>query len=292
MKVINYLYNKDIGGREEQQDSVNILQDNKTILMALADGMGGHSGGRKASELFVSTAEAHFKNKSYKEEKEFFNNIINNTVAQIEIYAKEQNQDPHTTATLALIVDNQVHFTNVGDSRVYIFNKENLLIRTRDHSIPEMLLQMGEIEEHEMATHPDQNKLTKSLGSNTKVKATHYSYELQKGSDHVILLCSDGFWEYVKEEEMRYFLFHFELEKALNSMIDLAKKRGGERGDNISVAVTTLFYDEESDVMEKTKKIQKTNNNLIKKKWLVPLITSLTVIGVLAISLYFIKNTA
>jgi protein phosphatase len=292
MKIINHLYKKDIGGREEQQDSVNILQNEKTILMALADGMGGHSGGRKASELFVTTAEEHFKSRRYKEEKEFFNNIISDTVSKIEAYAKEQNQDPHTTATLALIVDNQVHFTNVGDSRVYIFDKDALLIRTRDHSIPEMLLQMGEIEEHEMATHPDQNKLTKSLGSNLEVKATQYSYELKKGSDHAILLCSDGFWEYVKEDEMRYFLFNFELEKALNSMIALAKKRGGERGDNISVAVTTLFYDEESEVLEKTKKIQKTDHTLRKQKWLVPLITSVTIMGILAISLYFIKNTA
>ncbi len=292
MRIIKHLYKKDIGGREEQQDSVTVVQNGNEILMALADGMGGHSGGKKASELFVSTAEEHFKDRSYREAKEFFNHIISDAINKIELYAKEANQDPHTTATLALIGKNKIHFSNVGDSRVYIFDEANLLMRTRDHSIPEMLLQMGEIEEHEMATHPDQNKLTKSLGLNAQGKATHYSYELKEGSDYMILLCSDGFWEYVKEEEMRYFLFHFELEKALNSMIDLAKKRGGEHGDNISVAATTLFYNEENEEIEATQRIEKHKAISTKNKYIIPLVLISALMGIFAIAYYYTKHIA
>jgi len=284
MRIIRHSYKKDIGGREEQQDTVNIVQNEKKILMVLADGMGGHSGGRKASEIFVSTAEEHFKNRSHVEKKEFFNNIINDTVKQIELYAKENKQNPHTTATLALIGDKQVDFANVGDSRVYIFDKKTLLTRTRDHSIPEILFQMGEIEEHEMASHPDQNKLTKSLGSNAQGKATHYSYELKEKNDYFILLCSDGFWEYVKEEEMRYFLFNFEINKALNSMVELTKKRGGKRGNNISVAVTRLFNEESNQEIKKTEKNQKNKTNAIEESYSILLILSLVIVGILALA--------
>ena len=283
MRTIEYLYKKDIGGREEQQDSVNIVQNKKETLIALADGMGGHSGGRRASEIFIATAEEHFKNKKYSDVKKFFNDIISDSVTHIEAYAKESEQDPHTTATLALVKGKHLYFANVGDSRVYLFDNKTLVTRSRDHSVPEMLFQMGEIEEHEMATHPDQNKLTKSLGSNTQCKPTHYQHELKKNSDYMILVCSDGFWEYVKEEEMRYFLLHFELNKAVNSMIDLAKQRGGERGDNISVGVITLFQDTEEE-LEVTEEIQKVEEDSKKNPYIIPMVSSLILMGILLIA--------
>ncbi|NEW60697.1 serine/threonine-protein phosphatase [Sulfurovum sp. bin170] len=243
MRKIKYLDKRDQGARKDQQDSVDIVHNGDDVLIALGDGMGGHSGGKRASEIFISTARNHFESYDYYHHQEFFNNIIYETEDEIALYANQSGEDPRTTATLALILDNAVHFANVGDSRVYIFDREGLIIRSRDHSVPEMLLQMGEIEEHEMATHPDQNKLTKSLGPDSHVEATHYSYQLNYNSDYIVLVCSDGFWEYVDEQEMMYFLFNFELSTALTSMIDIARERGGSGGDNISVGVATLIAD-------------------------------------------------
>jgi len=243
MRKIKHLDKKDRGARADQQDNVVIVQNGNDVLLALGDGMGGHSGGKRASEILISTARNHFETYDYYNHQEFFNSIIYETEQEITFYANQSGEDPHTTVTLALILDGVIHFANVGDSRVYIFDREGLVTRSRDHSVPEMLLQMGEIEEHEMATHPDQNKLTKSLRPNSHVEATHYSYELNYNKDYVILVCSDGFWEYVEEQEMMYFLFNFELSEALNNMVGIARDRGGSGGDNISIGVATLIAD-------------------------------------------------
>lgn len=240
MRKIKHSFKKHIGARKDQQDSVNITQNGKDILIALGDGMGGHTGGAMASNLFITKAQNLFENSSYDNVKEFFQQIVFEAENDIDNFAKQSGEDPHTTATLALVNDEGVHFSNIGDSRVYIFDKNGLVLRTRDHSVPEMLFQMGEITEDDMATHPDQNKLTKSLGPDSHEKLSHYSLEFEKEKDYIVLVCSDGFWEYVKEKEMVHFLLSTDIETALLNMIEIARKRGGETGDNISVAVTML----------------------------------------------------
>jgi serine/threonine protein phosphatase PrpC len=106
---------------------------------------------------------------------------------------------------------------------------------------------MEEITEDEMATHPDQNKLLKSIGTKKDVKITFATTDLKE--DFVILVCSDGFWEYVSSDEMREYLYSMSLEKAHKTMIDLALQRGGDSGDNISVATCT--HSKEFSTMKK-----------------------------------------
>ncbi len=269
MRKINHLSKRDIGGRSEQQDSVVIVQDGNDLLISLADGMGGHSGGARASSIFTNISQVYFENKSYENPQIFFQDIITHSEEEIKFYAKQSGEDPHTTATLALIKDEYIHFANIGDSRVYIFDRVELQKRTRDHSVPEMLLQMGEITEEQIATHPDQNKLTKSLGPNSNEMPNYYSYKLNKNKDYIILLCSDGFWEYVEEQEMIHFIFGSELNIALNNMVQIAKKRGGNYGDNISVAVATLMCQKQKKELTKSFiKIEKTEKRRrIKNKY-------------------------
>ncbi len=239
MKNLQYLSKKHIGAREDQQDSVNITQNGDDIFVALGDGMGGHTGGAKASNIFITVAQNHFENKSYKNPKEFFEDIIYEAEEKIDEYENQSGENPHTTATLALLKNNHIYFSNIGDSRIYIFTRDGLAVRTRDHSVPEMLFQMGEITEKDMATHPDQNKLTKSLGPKTHEKLSYYEHEIEDDKEFIILVCSDGFWEYVQEREMMYWANSFELEYALSKMIEIARINGGDKGDNISVGIVT-----------------------------------------------------
>jgi TRAP transporter TAXI family solute receptor len=240
MREIKHSFKKHIGARKDQQDSVNITQNGKDILIALGDGMGGHTGGAMASNLFITKAQNLFENNNYENTQDFFQKIVFESENDIANFAKQSGEDPHTTATLALINDKKVTFANIGDSRVYIFDRNGLILRSRDHSVPEMLLQIGDISEDEMATHPDQNKLTKSLGPDSHEKLSHYSFEFQEDQDYIVLVCSDGFWEYVKEKEMAHFLFNSNIETALSNMIEIARKRGRDKGDNISVGVAIL----------------------------------------------------
>ncbi len=282
---MQYLFKKNIGARKDQQDSVNIIQNGDDILLVLADGMGGHTGGARASNIFISVAQNHFENKSYNDPKKFFEDIVYEAENQIDDFAQESGEDPHTTATLTLIKGGIVYFANIGDSRIYIFTRDGLAIRTRDHSVPEMLLQMGEITEDEMATHPDQNKLTKSVGPDSHEKISYYEYKLESQKEFIVLVCSDGFWEYVNESEMMYWIYGFKLEEALNKMIEIARLKGGEKGDNISVAVVTNRI-----IRQTSNKADKTSNNSTSKKSNFKLIIFfiLFIISII-VSMYYLK---
>jgi len=225
------------GGRDEQQDACDIFTKPDSILLVLGDGMGGHSGGQVASETLIAEAEhAYNRQQIIKNPKEFFQGIIDGTMSALIQYKKENPySDPHTTCVLALIQNNKLFVGHIGDSRMYLFINKKFQIRSRDHSVVQMLLNEGEITEEEMATHPDQNKLLKSISARKKVKITFKEYDLPVDKHNAVLICSDGFWEQISVEKMESQLFKRPLGKALNTMVNTAKIQGGSDGDNISV---------------------------------------------------------
>lgn len=249
----NYLLN--IGGRKEQQDSCNIFKNNYSTFLVLGDGMGGHKGGAMASQTFIKEAEKAYINQKKKIEKPeaFFQSIIDTTVETLKKYVEQNpDTDPQTTCVLALIQENKIYSGHIGDSRLYVLDNEGFVFRTKDHSVVQMLVNLEEITEEEMATHPDQNRLLKSVSTKKEVQITFKEIDLPKNRPNAVLICSDGFWEYVSVEEMRANLFDMDMENGLVKMMSLAKQRGGLGGDNISIAVCL----NEKKVETTTKKIK------------------------------------
>ncbi|SFV68611.1 Protein serine/threonine phosphatase PrpC, regulation of stationary phase [hydrothermal vent metagenome] len=233
-------YKLNIGGRETQQDNCKVLTSSSSTFLVLGDGMGGHKGGAKASETLIKYASIKYNQHKGKvlNPKFFFQSIINETFQVLKNYKQvNKNTDPQTTCVLVLIQDSKVYSMHIGDSRVYILDTMKFIWRTKDHSVVEMLLSLGEITEKEMATHPDQNRLLKSLNGNKKSQGTFKITLLPEGKS-MVLVCSDGFWEYISVKEMKQYGFNLSIEKALSTMVLLARKRGGIKGDNISVALS------------------------------------------------------
>ena len=157
-------YKLDIGAREEQQDSCGVFQNKYSTLLVLADGMGGDEGGAVASQTFLSQAQSLYASTYRKIEnpEDFFQTIINATIQKLQEYKEENsNSDPHTTCVLALIQDGKVYTRHIGNSRAYIIDDKSYQWHSKDHSV----VQIGEITEDEMATHPDKNRLFQSLNS-------------------------------------------------------------------------------------------------------------------------------
>lgn len=246
--MIYKINKKNIGAREYQEDSVDIIERDKDTLFVLGDGMGGHTGGSIASKTLISVAREAFIELNYEYPQKFFDDIVTISHKKIKEYAQQSGEDPHSTVAFALVIENTLHYANIGDSRVYIFDEYGLVTRTRDHSIPEMLFQMGEIKEDEMATHPDQNRITRSLGPDKLTKVTYRDFYFQSDKSYMILLCSDGFWEYISEYEMAKLsnLESNEIERELDELIILINQRAGDRADNISVAVGKIDIEIES----------------------------------------------
>jgi serine/threonine protein phosphatase PrpC len=125
---------------------------------------------------------------------------------------------------------------HVGDSRLYHLREGRRLLRTRDHSVAQMLMELGEISENEIAGHPDQNRLYRSLGSEESPKP-----ELGNGhvrQDDIFVVCSDGFWEQVNETETWEASRQAgDLAAAAADLVKLAAARGGARADNATLVL-------------------------------------------------------
>lgn len=188
-----------IGGREENQDALATCElDGKGIYL-VADGLGGHRNGALASQRIVTSLMRAWKNdpdwdiEKLKKHTEAANREIIDIQVQTQSRAK---------STLALVVLSQakVLWANSGDSRIYRIRAGEICQITEDHSVAYRKYKNGEITKAEIAGDEDQSSLLRTLGSERRWEPDFYEDELKSGD--AFLLCSDGFWEYISDEEM------------------------------------------------------------------------------------------
>jgi serine/threonine protein phosphatase PrpC len=210
--------------------------------LIVADGMGGHSGGKAASTCVLVGGKIEWKES---EELTKINpNIILRNIFKfshgcMRDKEKKENTSPKSTCVVLLIKENTAYYAHIGDSRLYHFRNGQLFNKTKDHSVVQMLADMEQIQEEEMATHEDQGRLLKWIGGEKEPDPTFAEVEIMAGDQ--FLLCSDGLWEYVKEKQILNVLNKtYDLKKATALLIKWAKESGGDKGDNISVALVTI----------------------------------------------------
>jgi len=202
MKFDVYSYTNK-GGRDYNEDFCGHLQDVGKGVFVIADGLGGHGHGEVASEIAVNyilnTAKSDLEiDDAYLLE---IMNGANNAVIN------HQNSEPvykniRTTVAAAFFSEDVFKYFNVGDSRLYYFKNGCLYSQSKDHSVPQMAANMGEITTEEIRNHEDRSKLLKVLGDveNLNIKKIVQGVKIEKGD--AFILCTDGFWEYVFETEM------------------------------------------------------------------------------------------
>lgn len=227
----------DIGGREEQQDRVDIIAatDGDNTLLVLADGMGGHHGGALAAQAVIDAAKNYINHTDMSEPLASLEELCIRAHQAIIELDREGNQSPGSTCVMLHLSANEASWAHVGDSRLYHFRNGALLTRTLDHSMVQLLVTQGELSEAEMAGSPLQNQLYMRLGGEQLPKPDLGAADVQHGD--VFLLCSDGFWEYVEHHEVSATLADTAPEEAAARLVALARERGGSEGDNISVAM-------------------------------------------------------
>ncbi len=140
-----------------------------------------------------------------------------------------------STVTVALVQNDQAYIANVGDSRTYLLRNQNLTPITRDHSLVARLVESKQIEPEDIYTHPQRNLIYRSLGAGHKsIEVDIFHQTLQKGD--TLLLCSDGLWEMVRQQELLKVLSEESSpQKICETLIDMANANGGE--DNITAVV-------------------------------------------------------
>jgi protein phosphatase len=225
-----------IGGRKVNQDRMGYSFTRDALLLVLADGMGGHQNGEVAAQITAQTLSRLFQQQAtpyVKKPERFLEECFLVAHEEIHRYRTENGlpESPRTTVVACLIQHNSAVWAHCGDSRLYWMRGGQLLARTRDHSHIESLIAKGQIEEHERSTHPDRNKLYNCLGANgaPKVELSRRA-NLQTGD--VMLLCSDGLWAMLPDEELVRRLHTQTVVRAVPEMLTAALAVAGPHADN------------------------------------------------------------
>lgn len=233
------------GDRDYQQDRVALIQHqhvNGCMLGVVADGMGGLSGGRKASDQVVMTATQLFER--YDPEIDdggaLLMQLFDEAHIVIKLIAVSSEQQPHSTIAAFLInPGGDCHWMHTGDSRIYHFKGNQLLKRTLDHSLVQLMVQRGEITEEEANVHPRANILIGCAGSvDTPPVDRHWVPALRAGDS--LLACSDGVWHYFTDKELGSVMTALSARDACEFLITKARARAHARGDNLSLIVVKL----------------------------------------------------
>lgn len=233
------------GDREYQQDQVALLSHpryNGCVLAVLADGMGGRSGGRKASDQVMLTARQLFDRYSPETDDAvaMLKNLVQEAHIVIRLTAITSEQEPHSTiAAFVINPRGDCHWVHAGDSRIYHFQHGQLVFRTSDHSYVQALVDRGELTEAEAGRHPHSNVLIGCLGAESDPPVTtHLIPQLQPGD--MLLACSDGVWHYFSSAELASVLDSLAPREASEFLIDKARARSRGGGDNLSLLVVKI----------------------------------------------------
>lgn len=233
------------GDRDYQQDQVAIIAHPRTVgcvLAVVADGMGGRSGGRKASDQVILTARQLFERFVVKDDRpqDLLEQIVADAHTVIQLTAISAEQEPHSTiAAFLLLPEGQCHWVHVGDSRIHHFHRSKLVFRTSDHSYVQALIDQGKLRPEEADRHPKANMLLDSLGAARPPRRGVHLVDPMTPGD-AFLACSDGLWHHVSEAEMARLVHRLPAPEAVQTMVQLARDRAGGAGDNLSVAIVKV----------------------------------------------------
>jgi serine/threonine protein phosphatase PrpC len=233
------------GDREYQQDQVALLKHtriNGCILGIVADGMGGRSGGRKASDQVMMTAKQLFERYDpvADDAASTLKQIVQEAHIVIKLTAISSEEEPHSTlATFLINPGGDCYWAHAGDSRIYHYHGNQFVKRTMDHSYVQALVDRGEITEEQAAVHPQSNILMGCLGTeNDPPVDVHYISKLRPGD--VLLACSDGVWHYFNNGEIGSVVSTLSAREATEFLIEKARSRGHGGGDNLSLVIVKL----------------------------------------------------
>jgi serine/threonine protein phosphatase PrpC len=207
----------------------------KGRLAIVADGMGGHEGGQEASRIAVDTVQEVYSQSPDGDPRSLLLSGFQAAHQRILLYAAEHPglQGMGTTCTAVAVVGHDLYYAHVGDSRLYMMREGRIYRLSRDHSYVGRLLEQGVIDSDEAATHPQRNILLMALGAGPEISPESPEQPISLESKDVLLLCSDGLWSVVSDEEIQQAAASSALKKACQDLISLAKERGAP--DNITV---------------------------------------------------------
>lgn len=211
------------------------------LMAALADGMGGHSGGGIAAEQLIVKARQNLADYAPQTESpgDCLEEIIRDAHVAVTLTRFTSEKDPHTTAVVFLLHGGRAAWAHCGDSRLYHLRGDQAVSCTEDHSLVADLLRHGRITAAEAEKHPHRNVLMSCLGASDPPRVARGGADRLVAGD-AFLLCSDGLWAYFSNGELASIIARQSARQAAEELVGLARERAKGHGDNISLALVKL----------------------------------------------------
>lgn len=237
------------GPRQSNQDRLAYSYSKDALLLVVADGMGGHRHGEVAAQLAITTMTEAFQRlavPALSSPAKFLIDYIQLVHDMIDQLTQEHEmlESPRTTIVAAIVQRGVLYCAHAGDSRLYHFRDGHLLYRTEDHSIVQSMYNKGMINKDEMTTHPYRHKVYSCLGGDIPPKIDLSDrHELAEGD--TILLCTDGVWGAIADEQMKRLLNRPSITDGITALLNEAESVSQEQGDNMS-AIGLQWGDKQS----------------------------------------------
>lgn len=241
------IYKTDTGKiRSHNEDNGGVFFDGENYLLSIvADGMGGHLAGDVASSLTLSFITEKWKSlegnlETKQETMTWLETVIGEANNYVLNYANENEEcrGMGTTIVVALCTQSFASIANVGDSRCYLFNGEELTQITEDHSLVNELVRSGQLSKQDAQYHPKKNVLLRALGTEHYIDIDTLSIDWNEGD--MLLLCSDGLTNKVDDSTLTEILIsQSTIEEKASRLIELANGAGGEDNITLSIVLNT-----------------------------------------------------
>jgi serine/threonine protein phosphatase PrpC len=247
------------GSRKVNQDRIAYTYGRDTLMLCVADGMGGHAGGEIAAQIAVRLFIERFQQEAkpiLRNPLKFLQDTMLRAHAALGSYANQFSmlETPRTTCVVVVVQANHAYWAHVGDSRFYLFRQGGLIGNTKDHSKVQYLVDQGIIQPDEVPDHPDRNKIFSCLGGLVD-PVVDLSKRTPLRNGDILVLCTDGLWSVMPQSELATYLTSTPILKTGPQMMREAERRGGPDGDNLSTIIVrwgpeTLTDEAQSTITE------------------------------------------
>lgn len=227
------------GNRGNNQDRCAVISSRDTLLLVLADGLGGHPKGEVAAQILVNVSRQLFSRifKPIQAPEQFMKACLQQAHKAILEYGSRQRPPitPRTTAVLAVIQNGMAYWAHVGDSRFYLFRDSIALAQTRDHSLAQLASVLPETERSPLQN-VNRNAVTRCLGGQRMPPTATLGAPSSLSPGDCIILCSDGLWGQLKDKDIIDALEStLSFQGRISRLAQQAAKAGSPQSDNVTI---------------------------------------------------------
>lgn len=234
---INYSAYSSLGRRRRKEDMVQIVSFPESTIAFVADGLSGCGDGEATARMAVNTVRGEICDSA--PSRILLENAIGKANERIMLRQSAGNTETTTIAALWMN-DDQAWASHVGNTRIYQFREGRIAYQSTDHTAAQLSVMLGEIAAKEVREHADRKRLTRALGMRANLKSDSVRLDMQPGD--AFLLCSDGFWELVWEEEMLADLRQAKnVQQWLAAMRKRVEQRQKPNSDNHTAVAIMVF---------------------------------------------------